>query len=98
MQQCVCSFTTFLTQNVIPVNGSMGCRRSIVLQYAVPYAPYLNPVEYVFQSIRQHVNKVQPRTALELRGAITQGIKAYTPSSLKALFERVIHNDGRVGA
>ena len=90
--------TKSLTKLGLPTIKETAVDRSITLQYAVPYAPYLNPVEYVFQSIRQHVNKVQPRTALELRQAITAGIKAYKPSSLTALFQRVVQNDGRVGA
>ena len=90
--------TKSLTKIGLPTIKETAVNRSIALQYAVPYAPYLNPVEYVFQSIRQHVIKVQPRTALELGAAITTGIKAYKPSSLKALFQRVVQNDGRVGA
>ena len=90
--------TKSLTKIGLPTIKETAVKSSIALQYAVPYDPYLNPVEYVFQSIKQHLNKVQPRTALELRGAITTGIKAYKPSSLKALFQRVIQNDGRVGA
>lgn len=74
----------------------------ILLQYAVPYAPYLIPVDYVIQSIiqsiRHFVNTVQPRTALELRHTITAGIKAYELASLTASFRRIVQNDIRDGA
>lgn len=42
--------------------------------------------------------KEQPRNALELRQAISNGIAAYSSDSMYALFHRVVQNDGRVGA
>ena len=92
-----------LTKHGLPTIHETAERRSITLQYAVPYGPYLNPVEYVFQSIRQRVirqrvNKEQPRNASELRQAISNGIVAYSSDSMSALFHRVVQTDGRVGA
>ena len=90
--------TKSLTKHGLPTIRETADSRSITLQYAVPYGPYLNPVEYVFQSIRQRVNKEQPRNALELHQAISNGIAAYSSDSMYALFHRVVQNDGRVGA
>ena len=90
--------TKSLTKHGLPTIRETADSRSITLQYAVPYGPYLNPVEYMFQSIRQRVNKEQPRNASELHQAISNGIAAYSPGSMHALFQRVVANDGRVGA
>ena len=89
--------TKSLTKLGLPTVRETADSRSISLLYAVPYAPYLNPVEYVFQSVRQHVNAMQPRTGMELRQAVHDGIVAYE-ASMHALFRRVVRNDGRVGA
>ena len=48
--------------------------------------------------MRQRVNKEQPKNASELYQAISNGIAAYSPDSMRALFHRVVAIDGRVGA
>ena len=90
--------TKSLTKHGLLTIRETADRRPITLQYAVPYGPNLNPVEYVFQTNRQRVNKEQPRNASELHQAISYGIAAYSPDSMHALFHRVVANDRRVGA
>lgn len=90
--------TDSLTVQGLPTVRQTAARRAIVLQYVPPYSPYLNPVEYVFGTIRRYVNRCQPRTPQALHQAIQEAVAAYKPNSLRALFDRVAENDGRVGA
>ena len=68
-------------------------RRQITLRYTVPYAPHLNPVEFCFNTVRNFINRMQPRTEDELRDAVARATQSLEPRSLNALFHKVIMGD-----
>ena len=53
--------TKSLTKKGLPTIKETAEARSITLEYALPYEPYINPVEYVFGLVKQHVNRMHPR-------------------------------------
>ena len=67
--------------------------RPITLKYTVPYAPHLNPVEFCFNTVRNFINRREPRTEVELRQAVAEAIRSLRPESLDKLFSKVIYGD-----
>jgi transposase len=62
--------------------------RGIGLRYLPPYSPQLNPVELAFNSIRQLVNRRQPRDPVALERCITEAVARLTPPACSATFRR----------
>lgn len=50
------------------------------------YAPHLNPVEFCFNTVRNFINRREPRMEEELREAVAEAIRSLRPESLDKLF------------
>ena len=60
--------------------------KGLMLLYMPPYTPSLNPAEHCFNTIRQRVEREEPRNEQDLRTAVRNGIRALRNSEMIATF------------
>ncbi|CAG8570245.1 959_t:CDS:2 [Ambispora leptoticha] len=59
----------------------------------VAYCPQLNPVELIFNFLRQYVEKYEPRTLEELKYIIEKGIEELQEKDITKYFEHCLNYD-----
>jgi len=67
--------------------------KSIEPRYIVASNPYLNPVEEIFNVIKQYVRKQRPRTEEELRSAVSRIIHVLQGEDLTKYFRNCLDFD-----
>ena len=85
--------TKSLTKKGHPTVRESADSRDIALKYTVPYAPHLNPVEFCFNTVRNFINRRQPRNEEKLKAVVAEALASLRAPSLDALFKRVIWGD-----
>ena len=61
-------------------------KKNIEVRYIVPYAPMLNPVELVFNLLRQQTEKQKPRNYEEMKKAIKKVVELLNTKDLSKFF------------
>ena len=61
----------------------------IELLYLPPYSPKLNPTEFCFNVIRNHINGMRPRNADQLDKAITVAVGSLTSKTCTNIVQKV---------
>ena len=81
-----------LTNRGRPTVMELADSKTIVLKYAPPYAPHLNPVEFTFNSLRQIVRGCEAWTELKLIETLHAAFKseAFSQTSMSKLFRSVV--------
>jgi transposase len=63
--------------------------KGISIEFLPPYSPFLNPIEYLFHSIRTHVCSKAPQHQAALVAEVKTGIETViTPEKSKKFFDR----------
>ena len=65
-------------------------KKNIEVRYIVPYAPMLNPVELVFNLLRQQTEKQKPRSYKEMKNAIEKVVELLNQKDLPEYFRHCV--------
>ena len=70
----------------LPTVREQMAKKNIEVRYIVPYAPMLNPVELVFNLLRQQTEKQKPRNYEEMKKAIKKVVELLNTKDLSKFF------------
>ena len=70
----------------LPTVKEQMAKKNIEVLYIVPYAPMLNPVELVFNLLRQQTEKQKPRNYEEMEKAIEKVVELLNTKDLSKFF------------
>jgi transposase len=68
----------------------MAIQRNLELVFLVPYFPQLNPVEEIFNVVKEYVRRCKPKTEEELRKTIAEIVTKLNEEDLTKYFKNCL--------
>ena len=83
--------TNVLRRQGLPTIPELAASRQIEMAYLPPYAPLLNPVELMFNTIRTFIRREAPRDVSTLHSTIQLAVAQLSPGVCAATVQKVWH-------
>ena len=99
MPESIIHASISLKDKGLPTIAERAEAKNITLKYTPAYAPHLNPVEFVFNTVRQLLRSREAWTEVKLQKAMQDLFKtaSFSKAAMTKLFRSVVWGDARPG-